>query len=171
MLEREGLWEDAVEALLPLITAAFESGDAAAGARYHARAMSLASENPDSPIAALVLASEAARAAIGGDAERGLHLAIRAAEIADTTDDVRVKASSLMTIGLARITLEDETGLTDFDGAVRIADARDDPRMLVCYANAATAYFLMGDIRRSSHLSHRLRVRAEKLGHRVWFAA
>jgi class 3 adenylate cyclase/TolA-binding protein len=170
VLADEGMWEDAVEALLPLVVDAWNAGDAGRADRYAELAASLVAGKPDTPATALVLGLQARRSALLGDPEHGLELALRAADAARATDDIRLQATTRAAVGLVRTTLDDAAGMADLDEAVRIADASDDPRTLSCYSSAAAAYYEFGDIERWMALTETWRSRARRLGHRIELA-
>jgi tetratricopeptide (TPR) repeat protein len=109
------------------------------------RIMVLAAELPPSATKARILAARARLLQLSGRSQEGLELAREALPIAEDTGEPSLISRILNTIGMARVHLGDEGGLTDLERSVAVAEtARLPDDLHTALNNLANMYWRLG---------------------------
>jgi class 3 adenylate cyclase/tetratricopeptide (TPR) repeat protein len=105
-----------------------------------------------SPARARVIANIARTRSIAGERENGLRLAREALEMAESLGLDELRAHALATISLAKMYLEDPSGVKDGERALEIALAINSPQAGSIANNVAVQAFVKFDLRRTGEL-------------------
>ncbi len=119
--------------------------------QHVARAAALVETRPLTPTKARVLAQQARSAYIAGDVRRGLELAEPALPLVEQIGEDELVSHVLNTVGMARVTLGDRSGLDDLRRSVVLADASRSPETLHnAYNNLANMHWRLGQLEEAS---------------------
>jgi hypothetical protein len=114
---------------------------------------------------ARVLCLSARMEAVSGDVDVGLRIAEEALEMADSLGLDELRAHALATIGAAKTTLGDASGITDQERALEIALEIDSPIASTILNNLAVAADgLEGDLFRTEELQYEAQRLAQRFG-------
>jgi class 3 adenylate cyclase/tetratricopeptide (TPR) repeat protein len=175
--EREGALEEAREALL-------ETGDAEHAAETDAllaefwwhrgqtdksrkhldRARALVEDLPPSSGKAHVLSQVARYRMLADENEEAIRIGGDALAMAEALGLDELRAHALDNIGVAKINLDDLTGLDDLERSIEIAVAARSPEASRAYNNLGASLWMLGDLRRACTLIEEAIAVAERLG-------
>ena len=168
--ERAGDAERAAEAATVASRHAWHamSGDADS---WLERAVALVEHRPASRAKAIVVAAEARRDMLAYRPESGYELAVTAVALAREVDDTDIEADALVTLGSARVSLGDVTGVQDLEHALELVGHRGRiaGRALI---NLGWAYSVIGDLPQALHAGERSAAHSTQQGdvQGAWFA-
>jgi tetratricopeptide (TPR) repeat protein len=143
--------QTAAEAELSISRIWWHRGQRDESTAHESRAEELAGTER-SPARARVLANVARTRAIAGEREDGLHLATEALEMAEELGLDELRAHALGTISLAKMYLDDPSGVADGEKALEIALAINSPQAGTIANNIAVDAIFKFELRRAGGL-------------------
>jgi class 3 adenylate cyclase/tetratricopeptide (TPR) repeat protein len=162
----QGTLESAADAELVAGRFFWSAGDSRQSDECLARAVALVEGRPLSPTKARVFAQQARDAFISGDARLGLDLAERALPMAEQIDDDELVSHVFNTIGMARVTLGDPSGIDELRQSATLAEAANAPDALHnALNNLANQYWRLGQLENASAALKEARVADERFGY------
>ena len=134
--------------------------------RHIVRAAALVEDRPLSPTKAQVFAQHARTVYIVGDARRGLELAERALPLVEQIGEDELVSHVLNTIGMARVSLGDRSGLEDLRCSAALAEASNSPELIHnAYNNLANMHWRLGQLEHASAALKKARAADERFGY------
>nr|MBA3382770.1 hypothetical protein [Actinomycetota bacterium] len=128
------------------------------------RARSLVDELPPSAAKAHVLSQVARYLAIAEENREAIGVGREALAMAEALGLDEIRAHALDNIGVAKINLDDRTGLDDLERSIEIAMAARSPEASRAYNNLSAVVWILGDMRRASSLMEEAERVGEQLG-------
>jgi class 3 adenylate cyclase/tetratricopeptide (TPR) repeat protein len=147
-----GRLEQAAEAEALLAEAAWYRRDRDRCDQHLARAAEQVAELPDSPAKALVLSQVARYRMLADEFEDAIRIGSEALAMAERLGLDELRAHALDNIGTSRVSLGDETGISDLERAAELALAVRSPEAARALNNLGTVYASLGDFRRQGEL-------------------
>jgi class 3 adenylate cyclase/tetratricopeptide (TPR) repeat protein len=149
-------------------------GRHADAAKQFDRALDLVTREPDSAAKAVVLANVAGFRMATDRGEEAIALADKAVAIASRFELRELQIAALATIGTARVSMGDASGVEDLEESIRIASDVGSPEIVRAYLNLGSVFANLGDVRRAAELHARGREAAQRFGDPTrlrWFVA
>jgi tetratricopeptide (TPR) repeat protein len=138
------------------------------------RALTLVESEDPSAAKAVVLSNVAGFRMATDRGAAAIELASEALQIAEELDLRELQLSVRATIGTARVSMGDASGVEDLEESIRIATEVGSPEVVRAYLNLGSVYANLGDVRRARELHARGREAAERFGDPTrlrWFVA
>ena len=135
------------------------------------RAAALVEHRPASRAKAFVVAAQARRDMLAYRPESGYEAATTAVALAREIADVEIEADALVTLGCARVSLGDPTGVEDLEHALGLVGNRGRVASRALN-NLGWAYSVIGDLSRALRVSEENAARATQEGdaQQAWFS-
>ncbi|MBA3716651.1 MAG: AAA family ATPase [Actinobacteria bacterium] len=135
---------------------------------YIRRAEELIADATPSRSKAFVLHWNAVGYSLAGRSEEALRSARSALEIAETLGLDDIRANTLSTIGMTRITLGDPGGVDDQERSVEIARAANSADVMRCLGNLASSLLELGQIAEAREKLEEAAAEAQRFGS-IWY--
>ena len=130
------------------------------------RARALVEKRPLSPTKGRVFAQHARTVYLAGDYRHGRELAERALPLVEQIGEEDLLAHVLNTVGMARISLGDRSGLDDLRRSAALAEASNSPETIHhAYNNLANMHWRLGELEAASASLKKARAANERFGY------
>jgi hypothetical protein len=140
-------------------------GDRDRSDEHGTRGVALVEDRPLSWTKARVFAQRARMVFLAGDDRDGLELAERARPMVEEVGDDELRSHVLNTIGMARVSLGDPSGIEDLRRSVVLAEAASSPELLhTAYNNLANMLWRLGRLDAATECLTQARVADERFG-------